>query len=157
MPTPQYTQRDEIGHFLGARDVAGTFESDGHEVDIHVRVPDLSACACTVWGDWGPMYTFGLRAPQKVVFEYVCRSRDLCATFELEPRSLALNSPVLARDRLDYPLFLELTDRERRICARAYLRVDGTFSHLNVDAGPGAFVRIFRDADVGSPDIARSA
>ena len=83
-------------------------------VSVEVTIPNLRGIEHSVWGDWGPMYTFRLNESHAIKLKYngqVTKSRQ---------SSLPINSPMLNKERERYPYYLEVEAREWNVKFKIY-------------------------------------
>lgn len=103
------------------------------QYDVQIKTPDLKSNTSKCWGDWGPMYTVFLSQQQSIHLEYRSLSRGLQACYRIHPKTVEFNSPFFARDRERFPLCLEFEDEARELRYLAYLSLDGSVAHAEVE------------------------
>jgi hypothetical protein len=86
-----------------------------HSTDVLVQLPDLTKVRYTVWGDWGPMYTFHLDPNDQVLISYNSQSR------RLDQNILLVESPVVAKEREQYPFYVLVEDKKLQLKIFLYL------------------------------------
>ena len=111
----------EFSPFLAPKQFHATLNLCGHVFQLEVETPDLSGMPRSMWGDWGPMYTFAPEAGCAFRLSYGCRSLGLEGDEEIQVPKIELNSPMLFERRERTPLYLELHDEEHGLSFRGYL------------------------------------
>lgn len=91
------------------------WEDPMHFTLVEIAIPDLTKLEYSVWGDWGPMYTFGLNELHKVGIQYNGVS------FESSQVQLKVESPFFARERDHHPFYLIIEDPKRDVDFHLYL------------------------------------
>ena len=124
----------ELSAFLSSKQIRSTFELEGRTFEIELETPDLSGCESSVWGDWGPMYTFDLESNDEVRVTYRCAAVGSESEYELRLATIELNSPMSFATRQKRPFFLRLADRARGLAFSAYLDPVGCPAELEVTA-----------------------
>lgn len=89
---------------------------------VRIETPDLSGSEARSWGDWGPMHTLILSEGESLRLTYASSSRDQSVTYEVRPRYVELCTPMFARDREQFPVYLEFEDEDR--CLRFVVYFD---------------------------------
>ena len=97
-----------------------SFELDGPKksIQVEVNLPDFKKLKSSVWGDWGPMYTFELSDEQAVGVKY----NDTHA-FNIETQ-LCINSPIFAIERREHPFYIIIEDEEKKLKFNLYIDND---------------------------------
>jgi len=122
-----------ISPFLSPKHFSARVDLAGDTFEIELATPDVSRCARSVWGDWGPMYTFTLGAATGGVrVTYRCDALAVDSTHTLDVSTLHLNSPVLWARRRVHPFYLELEDAARALRFAGYLGPKGEPAVLEV-------------------------
>ena len=127
---------NELRPFTLPKRFRSTFESEGSAFDIEVETPDLSDCTPSVWGDWGPMYTFRFEAPRKVRVHYRCEAQSIQSEIELSVATMELESPMIHARRQEHPLMLRFADPARGLEFEGYLDAEGQPARLEVKQHP---------------------
>lgn len=70
-----------------------------HSTLVEVKLPDLTQLKYSLWGDWGPMYTFSLIENEKLILKYNGEP------VQVSQDKLNVDSPAYATDRDLYPFF----------------------------------------------------
>ncbi len=91
------------------------WEDPMHSTQVAIAIPDLANLNYSVWGDWGPMYTFNLSNGHKVRIQY----NDV--SFDTSQVQLRVESPLFAKERDDYPFYLIVEDPKRDLVFYLYL------------------------------------
>ncbi len=122
----------ELSPFLSPKRLHATSNLCGHRFQFEIETPDLSGLPRSMWGDWGPMYTFVPKASCAFRFSYACRSLALEGDEEIEVPKIELNSPMLFERREKNPFYLELHDERHGLAFRGYLDASGEPAGLEV-------------------------
>ncbi len=77
-----------------------------HKTDVEIRLPNLRKLKSSVWGDWGPMYSFQLEPEDPISISYNGKER------RLEQKTLPVESPTLAAEREQFPFYILIEDNE---------------------------------------------
>ncbi len=91
-----------------------------------IEVPDLTKLNHSVWGDWGPMYTFSLKESQPI------KLRHNQESFESPQKTLSIISPMEFRERDQYPFFMTIEDVHRDLNFYIYLDKDYELGKIQV-------------------------
>lgn len=97
-----------------------------HSTVVEVSIPDLSKLEHSVWGDWGPMYTFQLNEFEGISIKY---NENL---FDSIQKQLRVDSPMLAAEREVYPYFLIVEDSKRHLNFHIYINTDYELGKVQV-------------------------
>lgn len=109
-----------------------TVEYGGSTFEIEVETPDLSDRTPSVWGDWGPMYTFEFDESRAVRITYRCEALAIEDEVRLPVSEMQLESPLLYERRKEHPLFLRFRDPSRGLEFAGYLDAWGDPAVLEV-------------------------
>lgn len=115
----------ELSPFLSPNRFHATARLCGHLFQLEIDSPDLRDLPRSMWGDWGPMYTFAPEAGCAFGLSYRCRSLALEGDEEIEVSKIELNSPMLFERREQNPFYLELHDERHGLSFRGYLDASG--------------------------------
>jgi len=127
----------QLRSFTTPKRFESTVEYGGSTFEIEVETPDLSGCNPSVWGDWGPMYTFEFDEPRVVRITHRCEALSIEEETELLVSQIQLDSPLLYERRREHPLFIRFRDPSRRLEFEGYLDVRGEPAALEVKRLPG--------------------
>lgn len=83
---------------------------------LTITLPDLRRFSCDISGDWGPNFKFALKSEESVTLEFSHPSKKEKAT--LRGSELTFKSPMLAKEREKYPLFLELKEASKDLIVK---------------------------------------
>lgn len=111
---------------LSGRTLEFTWQDLMHETLVKVHLPELSLDQAEIWGDWGPMYDFKLKASQKVVVSY---DGD---PSELEQGALKIQSPILAKERRLHPFTLKIQDPIKGLLFHFFLDEDYSVGKVEI-------------------------
>ena len=118
-------EENEIRQFISPKHFASTVDFDGSQFEIEVETPDLSGAEASVWGDWGPMYTFAFDEPRTVRVRFRCEASCVDDTFELWVPEVKLNSPMQWERRQEQPFYVEIVDATHGLVFDGYLDPKG--------------------------------
>lgn len=76
------------------------------KTNVEIRLPNLQSLKKSVWGDWGPMYTFELKSDRPITISYDNRSK------KLDQKSLLIESPMIADEREQFPFYILVEDND---------------------------------------------
>jgi len=127
---------NELRLFTGAKRFHSIFEHEGSTYEIEVETPDLSDRTPSVWGDWGPMYTFEFDEPRTVRITYRSSALSVESEIEIPVQRMQLDSPMLYLRRQEHPLFLRFRDPSRGLKFEGYLDAQGKPAALEVKQFP---------------------
>ncbi len=77
-----------------------------HSTNVEIQLPNLQKLKNSVWGDWGPMYTFELIDEEPITISYNGKDR------KLDQKLLLIESPMIADEREKYPYYILVEDGE---------------------------------------------
>lgn len=119
--------------YLGAKHCRTHLNSGQASFDIEVDTPNLSDARFSVWGDWGPMFTFRLTRGQSFDITYRCTKTGRTRNVRVFAPTVELNSPMRASQREASPFVLEFLDVARALRFRAFLDQEGQVARLVVN------------------------
>ena len=122
--------------FTTAKKFSSTFEHMGSTFEVEVDTPDLSGPTPSVWGDWGPVYTFEFDEPRPVRIRYRCESQPVEGQSEIWLNKIYLDSPMLWQRRQEHPLYLRFADPTRGLEFKGYLDQEGQPCDLEIGQLP---------------------
>lgn len=122
----------ELDVFTAPHSFETLFVQDESQYEVQVFTPDLRENQKSVWGDWGPMFTFELGESQGIRLAYSCLEKNLVLKAVVYPTCIELNSPACAADQRRWPLCLEFDDDARGLHFRAYLNKQGRVARTDV-------------------------
>lgn len=126
-------KKHELGPFVSPKRFCAALEIAGRTHEVEIETPDLNACPYSVWGAWGPMYTFELDPTKTVRVSYRRESPSTPEqTHELSLPRIRLDSPMLWERRQQQPFRLEFEDAERGLAFGLYLDRSGAPVELEV-------------------------
>lgn len=125
-------QPEQLRPFTNPKRFHSTVEFDGSTFDIEIETPDLSGLEPSVWGDWGPMYTFELEENSTIRITYRCHALGIENEHEIPVSTMQLDSPMLYPVRKKHPLFLYFRDPLRGLDFEGYLDTAGEPAHLEM-------------------------
>ena len=126
----------ELSLFTTPKRFDSTFEYEGSTFEITVETPDLSGNEPSVWGDWGPMYTFEFDEPRAVHITYRCEALSIEDEIEIPVSAMRLESPMAYVRRQEHPLTLRFQDQARGLEFEGYLDEKGQPAVLEVKPMP---------------------
>lgn len=97
-----------------------------NSTDVEVTTPNLENLKFTVWGDWGPMYTFDLTSEEQVEIKYNGDS------FFSSQKKLSVDSPMLAKERDEFPFVITVEDDIKELKFKLYIDKKNEFSKVEV-------------------------
>lgn len=127
---------NELRPFTNPKRFDVVVEHAGATFEIEVETPDLSDRTPSVWGDWGPMYTFAFDEPRAVHITYRCEALSIEDQVALPVSEMQLDSPMLYARRREHPLFLRFRDPSRGLEFAGYLDAEGEPAVLEVKQVP---------------------
>ena len=86
-----------------------------HSTLVEVKLPDLTQLEYSLWGDWGPMYTFRLLENEKLLLKYNGE------TAKVTQDKLNVDSPAYATDRDQYPFYFSIEDQAKKLKFNLYI------------------------------------
>ena len=89
-----------------------------HNTRVEVDVPDLTKLKYSLWGDWGPMYTFQINEHDSLKIRYNGENVDSTQ------KTLRVDSPLLFSERIHHPYVLKVEDDIRHLAFHLYLDPD---------------------------------
>ena len=122
---------NDLRHFTTPKRFHSSIEYDGSIVEIEIETPDLSGVTPSMWGDWGPMYTFEFDEPRavRIITRYAGGIED---ESELWLTKVRLDSPMRHARRQEHPLFLRFQHQELGLEFEGYLDEWGVPAALEV-------------------------
>jgi hypothetical protein len=114
------------------RDVVFDWKSPVHDTLIKLLIPDLSDCAYSVWGDWGPMYRIDVNAIEPFKIEYRDKNSDSVVNQCLEIKNVELNSPMLHEERKIHPLFFIIPDEKKGFIYHLFFNIVGKVDQVKI-------------------------
>ena len=108
-----------------AQEIRFTYPTLADDMEVTLKVPDLSDFKYSVGGDWGPMYSVHVSKEAAIQFTYRYLGGGPASTRSLKPDVIGFNSPMLADERDQYPLYLELDDQDKGIKFHFYFDPNG--------------------------------
>lgn len=127
---------NELRLFTTPKRFHSTFQHGGATFEVEVETPDLSGPPPSVWGDWGPMYTFDFDEPRTVRMTYRCDELAIEDEIEIAVQRIQLESPMVYERRREQPLFLRFQDPSRGLNFEGYLDTRGEPAVLDVKQTP---------------------
>ena len=125
-------ERNDMRPFLSPKHFRTSFEVAGCRYEVELETPDLNGCSRSVWGDWGPMYTFELGWAGRVCVTYRCEERSLESIYQLRLSEIQLLSPMRWLRRRRNPFYLEVEDGPRGLGFAGFLDKSGEPDRLEV-------------------------
>ena len=108
-----------------SQEIRFTCSTLADDMEVTLKLPDLSEFRYSVWGDWGPMYTVHVGSQAELQFTYRYLGGGPTSTRMVKPEVIEFNSPMLADERNQYPLYLGLADQAKGIKFHFYFNPNG--------------------------------
>ncbi len=122
----------ELRRFTTAKRFISTFAYQGSTFELEVETPDLAGARHSMWGDWGPMYTFAFDEPRAVRIAYRCEALSIVEESHLLVPKMHLESPMLHAKRQLHPLFVRFRHPALGLEFEGYLDERGEPAALEV-------------------------
>lgn len=94
--------------------------------NIEIEMPDLTLLQTTMWGDWGPMYTFQLSQIDPIKLKYNDQR------FESSQKELKISSPMPKEERDQYPFYITIEDSKSELHFHLYLDGDLELNRVKI-------------------------
>lgn len=96
--------------------------------NIKVQLPNLDDLSFNCFGDWGPCISFNLNKQEYISIQY-----DELTFVPLKQKNLVFDTPINPETRELYPLFLIISDRDKNVNFRLYLKKDFMLGKVEFD------------------------
>lgn len=102
------------------------------DLKLKISIPSLKDSKYTVWGDWGPTYTFELNPEKQIEIQYSPVNTINHESYLLENTKLYLESPMIGKIRDQQPLFYIIEDRTKGVTYHIFMDKAGTPNEVKI-------------------------
>jgi hypothetical protein len=111
---------------LSKKEYQFKWQDNFHQTDVKITLPNLLNKKFTLYGDWGPMFSIEIEPTDQLAVSYNGE------TYNLEQKLLKIETPILAEERENYPLYLVVNDDIKGMCFKISIKKDLTFGKVEV-------------------------
>jgi hypothetical protein len=109
------------------------YRSNFQDNVIEITIPNLEGMPYSQWGDWGPMYSYNLNADYTIKINVKNQDKQDLDSYEVYLPCLTINSPIQAKEREQYPLYMHIPIKERDTDVDLYFDHQGVLSKVKVN------------------------
>lgn len=125
-------RNEQLKRCINGKTVCFPWKEGFTNLDLKINIPPLVDNEYSVWGDWGPTYTFEMNPEKLVKIKQTSEKQGQEENYSIENKKIYLESPMIGKVRDEQPLFYVIEDAKKAVTYHIFMDKAGTPNEVKI-------------------------